>query len=79
MMRNTFFVVWVLTFAVQAEGSFLSELARPMDGRSMRESSTHRLGADGKFDPNGKPDANSNWDNKNVGPGETKVLMDIAG
>jgi len=79
MMRNAFFVVWVLIFAVQAEGSFLSELARPMDGRSMRESSTHRLGADGKFDPNGKPDANSNWDNKNVEPGETKVLMDRDG
>ena len=69
----------VLAVAVYAEGSFLSDLARPMEGRSMRESSTHRLGADGKFDPTGEPDAGSNWDNKNVAPGETKVLMDREG
>jgi hypothetical protein len=45
----------------------------------MRESSTHRIGPDGKFDPQGKPDPNSNWDNKNVEPGDTKVLMDREG
>ena len=45
----------------------------------MRESSTHRIGADGKFDPNGKPDPDSNSDNKSVPPGATKVLMDREG
>ncbi len=45
----------------------------------MRESSTHRIDAGGKYDPDGEPDANSNWDNKNVAPGETKVLMDREG
>ena len=54
----------------------LDDLARPQKGRSMRETSTHKLGPDGKFDPNGVPDPNSNWDNKNVAPGQTKVLMD---
>jgi len=64
-----------------AAGS-LADLARPHDGRSMRETSTHKIGPDGKFDPNGEPDPQSNWDNKNVAPGETiapgetKVLMD---
>ncbi len=45
----------------------------------MRATSAHRVGPDGKYDPKGKLDANSNWDNKNVPPGETKVLMDVKG
>ncbi|MHC4655278.1 MAG: glycoside hydrolase family 172 protein [Planctomycetota bacterium] len=45
----------------------------------MRETSTHKIGPDGKFDPRGKPDPNSNWDNKSVKPGRTKVLMDVKG
>ncbi len=74
-------ILWVLAGVSLgvAEASSLGDLARPMDGRSMRESSTHRIGADGKFDPLGKPDPNSNWDNKNVAPAETKVLMDREG
>ncbi len=73
--------VWVVTgmSAGVIEGSFLGNLARPMEGRSMRESSTHRIGPDGKFDPQGRPDPNSNRDNKSVAPGETKVLMDREG
>ncbi|MHC4565038.1 MAG: glycoside hydrolase family 172 protein [Planctomycetota bacterium] len=57
----------------------LADLARPHEGRSMRATSTHKVGADGKFDPNGEPDPQSNWDNKNVAPGDTKVLMDVKG
>ncbi|MDP2897757.1 MAG: DUF2961 domain-containing protein [bacterium] len=74
-------VLWVVAAMSvgTVEASFLGDLARPMQGRSMRESSTHRIGPDGKFDPLGKPDPNSNWDNKNVEPGETKVLMDREG
>ena len=60
-------------------GGSMEDLARPIDGRSMRETSTHKIGPDGKFDPKGKPDPNSNWDNKNVAPGETRVLMDVKG
>jgi len=58
---------------------FLADLARPHEGRSMRETSTHKIGPDGKFDPKGEPDPQSNRDNKNVPPGETKVLMDAKG
>ncbi|MBN2139041.1 MAG: DUF2961 domain-containing protein [Sedimentisphaerales bacterium] len=57
----------------------LGDLAEPHKGRSMRETSTHKIGPDGKFDPNGQPDPNSNWDNKNVEPGQTRVLMDVKG
>ncbi|MBC8217146.1 MAG: DUF2961 domain-containing protein [Planctomycetes bacterium] len=45
----------------------------------MRQTSTHKVGPDGKYDPNGQPDPNSNWDNKNVAPGQTRVLMDAQG
>lgn len=55
----------------------LGDLARPHNGRSMRETSTHKIGPDGKYDPNGEPDPQSNHDNKNVAPGETKVLMNV--
>ena len=58
---------------------FLADLAHPHEGRSMRETSTHKVGPDGKFDPNGEPDPQSNWDNKSVLPGETKVLMNAKG
>jgi D-arabinan exo alpha-(1,3)/(1,5)-arabinofuranosidase (non-reducing end) len=71
-------VLFVMTCVSRAD-DILAGLAKPHEGRSMRESSTHRLGPDGKFDPNGEPDPNSNWDNKNVEPGQTKVLMDRQG
>ncbi|MEW6742244.1 MAG: glycoside hydrolase family 172 protein [Planctomycetota bacterium] len=57
----------------------LEDLAKPQEGRSMRATSSHRIGKDGKYDPQGELDPSSNWDNKNVPPGETKVLMDVAG
>lgn len=63
----------------KAGAQSLSDLAKPIEGRSRRASSTHRIGPDGKFDPNGVPDPNSNWDNKNVPPGETKVLLEATG
>lgn len=77
LLLLTFLLSTCLTQALAA-GS-LAELARPHDGRSMRETSTHKIAPDGKFDPNGEPDPNSNWDNKSVPPGETKVLMDVRG
>ena len=54
-------------------GDFLADLARPHDGRSMRATST------AKIEPDGAPDPNSNRDNSNVAPGQTKVLMDVEG
>lgn len=69
----------LLSFSPLVHSDFLSSLAQPQDGRSMRETSTHRMGADGKYDPQGEFDPNSNRDNQNVLPGETKVLMDRQG
>jgi hypothetical protein len=45
----------------------------------MRATSSHRSGPDGKYDPAADIDPNSNWDNQNVPPGNTKVLMDVEG
>ena len=77
VLRKVFLPFLLLSVSLRAD--ILSDLARPHEGRSMRASSTHRIGPDGKYDPNGEPDPNSNWDNKNVPPGETKVLMDVEG
>ncbi len=59
-------------------GDFLAELARPHEGRSMRATSTHKLGANPR-EWDGEPDPNHNGDNSNVQPGQTKVLMDVKG
>ncbi|HOZ48627.1 MAG TPA: DUF2961 domain-containing protein [Candidatus Hydrogenedentes bacterium] len=55
-----------------AEAQSLAALAAPHEGRSMRVSSSHRL-------ENGDYDPDSNWDNGNIKPGDTKVLADIEG
>jgi hypothetical protein len=60
-------------------GDFMADLARPHDGRSMRATSTAKMGADGKPDPNGQPNPNSNSDNSNVAPGRRKILLDVKG
>ena len=72
------FLLWPFLSEVSF-ADLLAALARPHEGRSMRATSTHKIGPDGKYDPNGEPDPQSNWDNKNVPPGETKVLMDVKG
>jgi len=61
----------------------LGGLAQPIDGQSRRESSTNRIGPNGKRDPFGKPRADleeaSNFDNYRVAPGATQVIMDAKG
>lgn len=52
-------------------GAMLSGLIKPIDGRSMRATST-------KTDENGKPIPH-NSDNSRVMPGETKVVLDAEG
>jgi hypothetical protein len=85
-------LVWV--GAAGAQG-FLQDLAKPQDGRSMRATSTMRVGEvrrgpqgdrnlgqrkyDPKADPRGDLDVQSNWDNFNIAPGETHVLLDAQG
>ena len=76
-------------------GGALDALARPWRGRSMRATSTMRVGElrrgpdgdrDGgerRYDPAAEPrgdaDVRSNWDNFNVPPGATHVLMEAEG
>ncbi len=57
----------------------LEDLARPQAGRSRRATSSHRRGADGKYDPHAELDPNSNADNQSVAPGATRVLLDERG
>ena len=61
----------------------LGDLAKPIDGRSMRATSTFREGKDGKYDPHADPKGDlsekSNWDNFRVAPGQTHVVMDVKG
>jgi len=74
-----FIVILLTCFSQPLFADFLADLARAHNGRSMRATSTHKIGPDGKYDPNGEPDPQSNRDNKSVPPGETKVLMDVKG
>src|SRR5579859_6975957 len=66
-----------------AQDGGLGSLAKPIEGRSMRVSSTFREGKDGKYDPNAKPkgdlDERSNSDNFRVPPGKAHVLMYVKG
>lgn len=68
-------------FCVQA--GILDDLAKPIEGRSMRSTSTMRSGADGKYDPKAPPRGDdkeiSNFDNFSVEPGKTHVLLDEKG
>ena len=58
---------------------FLAELAKPHEGRSMRATSTAKIGPDGQWALEGEFDPNSNRDNSRVAPGETRVLLDAKG
>lgn len=100
----TVLVISVLTWTIGCRddrsdefgsGGFLGDLAKPQEGRSMRATSTMRVGElrrgpegdrnagprkyDPKADPRGDADVQSNWDNFNVPPGGTHVLFDEVG
>ena len=78
-----------------AGGGVLDSLTRLQEGRSMRATSAMRVGElrrgpdgdrnagerryDPKADPRGDSDVQSNWDNFNVPPGGTHVLLDEEG
>jgi hypothetical protein len=66
----------------------MDSLARPQEGRSMRSSSTMRVGEtrrggeqklNPKAEPRGDLEEQSNWDNYRVAPGKTHVLLDEKG
>ncbi|MBN2409422.1 MAG: DUF2961 domain-containing protein, partial [Candidatus Aminicenantes bacterium] len=76
-------------------GGVLESLARPQQGRSMRATSAMRVGelrrgpegdrnaGERRYDPTadfrGDSDVQSNWDNFNIPPGATHVLLDAEG
>ncbi len=72
-----------------SSGGPLDSLAGPQEGRSLRITSTMRIGEvrrggaerriDPQADPKGDLEEASNWDNFTVAPGETHVLMDEKG
>jgi len=79
---------WLTLLALHA--GVMDDLAKPQSGRSMRATSTMRVGevrrgpaAEHIINPDAEPrgdlDEASNWDNFNVLPGETHVLMDKKG
>src|SRR5580765_896519 len=77
-----------LAALVPLQAAVLDDLAKPHEGRSMRSSSTMRVGevrrsGEQKLSPNAEPrgdlDEQSNWDNFRVAPGQTHVLLDAKG
>ncbi len=90
--RRTWLIsFWLLAAALTAgpvAAGSLSELARPQPGRSRRATSTMRVGEvrrggamelNRDAEPRGDLDEQSNFDNYNVAPGETHVLLDVPG
>src|SRR5215469_16915964 len=78
----------LLAWAAPLPGTVLEDLAKPQEGRSMRATSTMRVGevrrgAEPKLNPNAEPrgdlDEESNWDNFTIPPGKTHVLLDARG
>ncbi len=78
-LKSLLVIIWLLASGISSYAQTMENLARPHEGRSRRETSTHKINEKGEFDPNGKPDPSSNSDNKSVKPGDTRVLMDAKG
>jgi hypothetical protein len=81
-------LVFFAALAGDGSGAVLEDLAKPQEGRSMRATSTMRVGevrrsGEEKLNPNAEPrgdlDEASNWDNFRVAPGKTHVLLDAKG
>jgi hypothetical protein len=87
-MKNFFSPLAACVIILPAAAGPLEDLAKPMEGRSMRATSTMRQGEVRRMGqevlrPNAPPrgDTNemSNWDNFYVAPGKTHVLLDEQG
>src|SRR3974390_1784145 len=81
-------LAFFLVLAIGGSAAVLEDLAKPQEGRSMRATSTMRIGEvrrggeqklNPRADPRGDLDEQSNWDNFRVAPGQTHVLLDEAG
>jgi hypothetical protein len=78
----------LLAVALSSRAGILDDLAKPQEGRSMRTTSTMRVGEvrrgdqpklDPRAEPRGDRDEQSNWDNFRVAPGQTHILLDERG
>lgn len=76
-------ILATLSIGQTLQDPLLGSLALPQNGRSMRETSSFRMGKDGKYDPKapntGDLEEHSNRDNFRVAPGATHVVMDRQG
>src|SRR6185369_14950416 len=89
IQTRSWFLCWVLlTLPPNLTAGILDDLAKPHEGRSMRSTSTMRMGesrraGEQKLNPHAEPrgdlDEQSNWDNFHVAPGATHVLLDEQG
>ncbi len=88
LKRLDFLLATLIAAPPICAGALLDDLARPQEGRSMRATSTMRVGevrrgGEQKLNPNAEPrgdlDEASNWDNFRVPPGQTHVLLDAKG
>ena len=77
-----------LGMLASVQAGLMDDLAKPQEGRSMRATSTMRIGevrrgAEQKLNPKAEPrgdlDEESNWDNFRIAPGQTHVLLDEQG
>ena len=77
-----------MSISMPTFGGILDDLIKPQDGRSMRVTSTMRIGEvrrggeqklNPKADPRGDLEEESNWDNFRIAPGKTHVLLDEQG
>jgi hypothetical protein len=87
-MKPLLFLTFGLGLLGSVQAGLLDDLAKPQAGRSMRATSTMRVGEvrrggeqrlNPKADPRGDLEEPSNWDNYRVGPGQTHVLLDEKG
>ncbi len=86
---NTAVLLSFLYLATQAKAGTLDDLVKPHQGRSMRATSTMRVGEvrrsgvqqkiDATAEPRGDLNEQSNFDNFRVAPGETHSLLDATG
>lgn len=80
--------LWLFHLTSLCRAGVLDDLAKPQEGRSMRATSTMRVGevrrsGEQKLNPRAEPRGDlseeSNWDNFRVAPGKTHVLLDERG
>jgi hypothetical protein len=87
-MKRILVLPLTLGMLASVQAGLLDDLPKPHEGRSMRATSSMRVGEvrrageeklNPKAEPRGDLDEQSNWDNYRVAPGQTHVLLDEQG